>query len=694
MQISVYAQESVLVEIDSLKTLYENESNNIERVKILNELAFLSLFTEIPKVKIFADQALEIAIAEEDEIGIGDAESRLGLYFKAVGELDSAIVHFHKSLEIRKTIGRPDLEANLYYNLGRLLDASGQFDSALVMFHQALAIYKTEDTYESDIAGTYNRMSEVYKNMGNYQEALIYCEKGLDIHQNLPNPNHKEIGNSLMNLGTIYTHLDKYDNALVQYNQATFYFEQLDDTRGLEKIYLNKGVNFSKKGELDSATIAYEKALNLSEQSGNIEERCNLLLNLGSLYIRKGEYDNAQSFLLTAIPLAKNAGDKSTLSLCWHNLAEVAYAQADYERALLCYHKSLELAEKLAERLTRGDIYEGIANTYTKLRRYDSANVYFLLNNRIRDTLLNADRATLELEKQLKVALLDREKAELSVELNKTKSINQTITIVALSIVILLMTLAFYYFQRASKEKQKVIITELETENKVLAFQKEIDDMIKEQDTQSIQQILEGQEEERERVAADLHARLGSLLSSLKWNVESMEELFKDDENKPSISTLNTMVEEIIREMRNISHNMTSGILNDFGLESAIKNLVETFNGKDIDIQLFSHDFEHRLPKSIELGLYRIAQEALANALKHANASEIIIQLNHFSDKVNLLIEDNGNGFDLQRASKKKGLGLKNIRYRAIQLGGEANIDSKPEVGTTISVDVPIEPLS
>lgn len=197
--------------------------------------------------------------------------------------------------------------------------------------------------------------------------------------------------------------------------------------------------------------------------------------------------------------------------------------------------------------------------------------------------------------------------------------------------------------------------------------------------------LIEGEEKERERIARELHDSVGQMLTAVRFQFEalSMEEAKKSEIKK--------MIDESISEIRKISHNaMPSGLL-DLGLEPALQSLCTKMSipGK-ISIEMDYHR-EHKatdLRFDIRVCLYRIAQECLNNILKHSNATKALVVITKLPSSIEMIISDNGRGFDL--AKSEQGNGLKNIIERAEILGGTAKISSSELKGTKITVLLPL----
>jgi signal transduction histidine kinase len=208
--------------------------------------------------------------------------------------------------------------------------------------------------------------------------------------------------------------------------------------------------------------------------------------------------------------------------------------------------------------------------------------------------------------------------------------------------------------------------------------------------------LIEGQDQERKRIASELHDGLGQQLHAVKLHFNLLAASLRE-QNFQQIALVNEiadMINEAIQEIRSISHNLAPKSLQHFGLKVAIENLCERLK----KIQPFHIFFDtinipYRLPPRLETSIYRIVQEALSNIIKHAKAQNVTLQLWIHNDVLSLMIEDDGVGFKTWEAKKEKGIGLMNLETRVRLLNGILTLDSYPNNGTTILIEIPIDPL-
>ena len=215
----------------------------------------------------------------------------------------------------------------------------------------------------------------------------------------------------------------------------------------------------------------------------------------------------------------------------------------------------------------------------------------------------------------------------------------------------------------------------------------------KEMEIATYNAMLEGQESERRRIAQEMHDGIGPLLSALKLNIEHLysQVPLEDPDLAPRFDTVVSMIDQVTQEIRSISHSLMPAALMDFGLDVALQQLCGrvSLKGKT-QVTFFSNQPAVRLEPNIELGLYRIGQELLNNALKYAAAKEINVQIIHHEKSIVLMIEDDGKGFDQKDLkTKMKGIGHLDIQARVKSMKGHFSLESFPGEGVLATVEVP-----
>jgi two-component system, NarL family, sensor histidine kinase DevS len=206
----------------------------------------------------------------------------------------------------------------------------------------------------------------------------------------------------------------------------------------------------------------------------------------------------------------------------------------------------------------------------------------------------------------------------------------------------------------------------------------------------AVRRIVEGQELERRRLARELHDETGQALTSILLGLRAVEESGTSDEMRAAASDLRELVVATLQDVRRLAVQLRPKALDDFGLAPALERLVQTFSeATSIRVELEAQLGPDRLPSEVETTLYRIVQEALTNIIKHSEASSVSLLLVRRESSVTAVIEDDGRGFD-PAATREGGLGLDGMRERAELHDGRLTIESRPDSGTTLAVEVPL----
>jgi signal transduction histidine kinase len=202
------------------------------------------------------------------------------------------------------------------------------------------------------------------------------------------------------------------------------------------------------------------------------------------------------------------------------------------------------------------------------------------------------------------------------------------------------------------------------------------------------------QEEERHRIAREIHDGLGQMLTAIKFNLEILEDTVKTtDDERERIRDMKELLDSVMKEARELSYNLMPSVLEDFGLAPALQLLTEQYgNRTGIKTTFHVHGLTGRVDSQIEVGLYRIAQESFNNISKHAHATEVNLQIICHHNVLRMVVEDNGSGMVIPQArtTGKSGIGLVSMRERAASFGGTFIIDSTLGGGTMLSVEVPL----
>ena len=227
--------------------------------------------------------------------------------------------------------------------------------------------------------------------------------------------------------------------------------------------------------------------------------------------------------------------------------------------------------------------------------------------------------------------------------------------------------------------------------NRDITERKRMESLIATERKKRLSAIIDGQEIERRRVSRELHDGLGQLLTAAKLRLRQSAKYAEDENAQEHLVHTNEIIDLTISEVRKISYNLMPTVLNDFGLTAALEKMADQLNDdRGLKINFLSQvDFD-RLPKDMEVGLYRIAQEAVNNAMKYSEANKVNINLDQTGSEVTLVVADDGKGFSkgspVRNSNNGSGKGLYNMHERAELINGKFILESEPGKGTIVKV--------
>ncbi len=470
------------------------------------------------------------------------------------------------------------------------------------------------------------------------------------------------------------TYLKQYKKiAYDDFELANYHYFNL--ILNFKNYYLDKWDSFS-----EAFLINYFKNNNPSFLKGNVysvfasyaEEKENL--ELASFYADKAE----EAYV--AIPYNyKN----SRLNNLYSYKSRLSLLKKEYQTARFYIDKSVEknyssLDYIIASRaFYQNSVLDSLEGDFFKA--YENAKKYRLAIDEL-DKMRYIESFN---ELEAKYDLSQKEK-DILIEQQK-KDRNRNIAI-ALGGILLLGSIIFFLFQKNTKRKQR--ITEQEREIEIQKIEK----ALKEQELNTIDAMLEGQEKERQKLAEDLHDSVGATLAAAKLQFSHLSQhRDKANEMDELFSKTESLLDDAYTEVRAMAHLKNSGVIAKNGLLPALDKLAKNASVKGgLQISIENFGLEQRLDNTQEITIFRIVQELITNIIKHAEATEASVSLTPFENELSIIIEDNGKGFDPRTAIKKGGMGLVNIERRVEHIEGSMDVDSTPGKGTTILIDIPL----
>ncbi|GGD05162.1 sensor histidine kinase [Hyunsoonleella pacifica] len=460
------------------------------------------------------------------------------------------------------------------------------------------------------------------------------------------------------------------DYAILSLNETVLY-SKANDTLGYNILEYNKSIR-----KLDSVFGLLEKTNNYFPyyyHEKGIENKLNKNYDSAQYYFKKVEYLTKNRGQYQEL-MATNYWQISDMFLQQGSLAETQkYRQMSIENAISLrdtFYDNRLGAEFYEKKLNFKKAYEYLKKS--NKNEYElSAKTYSFMSNQLSRQYREEARVKYDTAKKEEQIFVEQQKLK--------ENRNWLIS----SIIIFIMgTGVAILLQKNTSKKRKL------AEQEALLKQQRIENLIKEQELVSIDAMIEGQEKERQKVAGELHDDLGSLMATIKLHFENAEASKKDK----ALKKVEGLLEEAYQKIRGMARSRNSGMMSDQGLLQAIKKMAKTIteaNALKVTVEDFG--MGERIENSLELSVFRMVQELVANAIKHSEASQVNIQLSQYNDNLNIIVEDNGKGFDRSQMNKNhSGMGLTNIEKRVEHLEGNFTIDSIIGKGTSILIDVPI----
>ncbi len=407
----------------------------------------------------------------------------------------------------------------------------------------------------------------------------------------------------------------------------------------------------------------------------------NNTLGLAETYSNYKYFDSAIKFLGNAKQYITNKDAEMTqlkfLSITAKVYKEKATAQnskEDFKTAIVYNKQALDLSEKLKAAWWTNHLLKGLAIEHEGIGDYNNAYKYMLRYTNLHDSLFEAQNFTIISDIKNKFETQKKENEIINLNaINSRKSILNKILIGSV-VGLFVLGILIYRNINAKRKLQKAKITELEKDKQLLA----------------IDAMLKGQEAERSRIAKDLHDGLGSMLSGVKLNFVNMKEnLIMDNTNVIAFENSILQLDNTIAELRKVAHNLMPESLVKFGFKNAILDYCNSLQiSSKVKIIYEQMGMERELGNTTDVYIYRIIQELVNNAVKHANASQILIQLTKNPTNVLITVEDNGKGVDKITMLTAIGIGMKSVQQRVDYLKGTIEIDSKLNEGVSFHIEL------
>ena len=503
-----------------------------------------------------------------------------------------------------------------------------------------------------NVSVAFNELSYTYSDIGKYDKALEAAFRSLDGSIMLNDT--LGMGATYDAIGTIYTGIKDYDNAEIYMDKAIQTLSSIKHYTGVMAVYLNKLGLYEETNNplIDSMYVFHEKQ-DFHNNSFKIYAYSWKIDNL----LMKDSLTAAKKLLQEIQPLFEQAEENflytkyiQVASLYDKKTGDKTINRQFYEQGIIEYKENKNLIGLLS-------CYDALKNEAIEKKDYKTAFYYSEALKETDDSLTN--RALLIKTKELdKKYQTEKKEQQIQIQQQEITQKNTYIALLVASLSGLLLAVFAYY----SWQRQKLLRQE---KTNTMNFTK---------------QLLENTEDERKRIASDLHDSISHELLNLK-------SIFSQD-----LSVVNKKIDTIINDIRGISRNLHPVMFDKIGLVPNVEQLVERIQNQNNFFISTDIVYTGQLTSADELQIYRIIQEALTNIIKYAKAHAAKIKISEDKNKIAIEIRDNGKGFDVKQAlNSEKAFGLHNIIERSRVIGGEASISSSSE-GTIITINIPRKP--
>ena len=574
---------------------------------------------------------------------VAEFYNNIGISYYFANQLDSALYCFEQAAEILKQAGKNEtkdkknmdsLQIDLLKNMGVINNRYGKYDLALNQYFNGLALAeknnKTNDMIEIYLsaAGIYTKMSNSHQGEAYYLKAEKLCREIND---------STDLTMVYQGLSGIYINKKDYSSALKYGEASERILSALPDIPAYQLMYANQELTdvWLKIPDYDKALKYAQKTVEYAKQTGISSYLATALFMLSSTYLKQNKYKESEKIALEA--LAADTTDVYINSILYQNIAEANIGMGNSDKGIEYYGK-----------------------TTNAIRAYS--------NNNFQSSLSEMEVKYETEKKELKITALEKEN-RLMTGLN-----------IAGGVVLLSALTTFFFLWRWMIQKKRVA-----EQQKQLAEQ-QVKQLEKEKQLVATQAVLDGETQERARLARDLHDGLGSMLTGAKLNLlEMKKDVTLGYADAERFDKAVDLLDRSVYEMRRVAHHLMPDALSRFGLKPAVSDFCSNLPS----VSFAYYGDESRLDPKLEVMIYRSIHELVNNALKYAGAGEIMVQIMQEPSRVAFTVQDDGCGFD--PSSETGGMGLQNIRNRVASYNGIIDIHSKTGEGTEVNVELRVE---
>lgn len=612
---------------------------------------------------------------------------RYGEYFE-LNNPDSATFFYQRSRQLAVQIDfRRGMAAYVGYQIV-VLNNQGRYREALALCKEALAIYLQAGT-PRDRAVAYNNLANEWEYLGDYPLATENYLKARQLAELINDRPLLRILNN--NLASVFVDQKAYARGKTYAQTALVIARELSNDYGIASSTINLAIAEQNLGNYAQAQSLYGEVEKIGQKTDDYVIQLDGILGQAEVWLAQGAFAKAADSWQTALKMAQSQENPPYQLTAWKGLAAVYAATQRPVQAREALAKALTLANALGAKQELRDLYLQAAELEERMQQWPLALQYRKQFESMNDSVFNEKgRASINLAEAKYES--ERQTAQIA-QLEKANRLQNQLNYLAAVIIIgllvigLLLLRYFHQKQLIASQTQALLaqhVRELEQEKQLLA----------------VDAVLRGQEEERGRLAKDLHDGLGGMLSGVKLSLASFfthhtmtkgAQLLPEESAQGLLRAIE-MLDASIGELRRVARDMMPEALVRFGLKDALQDFCANLaQAVSLRISYQAIGLDERLPATTETVLFRIVQELLNNTVKHGRAREVMVQLLRDGPRLSLTVEDDGQGFDPAQLDRAPGIGWANIRSRVDYLGGKLDLQSAPGKGTSVYIELEIK---
>lgn len=498
------------------------------------------------------------------------------------------------------------------------------------------------------------------------------------------------VGQQYSGLGVAFMNTEQYDKAAVYFNKALQLLKKLKATPSrLVAVYNRAAENYMLLHQYAKTRAILDTVKTILEPYPDSELYAVHYMVEGLYFQQFRQYKQALDAYDKGVKAANGPNKPFLIQEILLNKVKSLIGNKNYTEAIQLTNTLTKDESVMEIDKTRLELYAGLAESYAGLGKMNQAYLwqkrYSDLGDSVAHQQLDKDVNALEIkyknaEKEKEISALKAKNTEAALSAKNNKLINWLLGSASITLLIVAIFSLLYY-----RNNKKLLIQQEKS------YQQHLKDIEQQQQLRFSQAMLQGEEQERRRLARDLHDGLGGMLAGVKINLSGQLESPSSEDHRNNLQKVIGQLDNSVTELRRIAHNMMPVNLLNFGLKTALKDLCETLMTKTTRIDFQAFEISNNIPEQTQINIYRIVQEMLANALRHADATNIILQCSQNGNTFFITQEDNGKGFDMHAENIESGIGLSNIRNRVGFLKGKIEIESAINAGTVINIELNVD---